>query len=140
MVRPKKGARAEQAQWLQAATKRTYKKVPVINWEYDGDHPVDGGVITTNHRPKLPPGTFYEDELSVVSSCVELRKRVHFEEARETTPMPKGMKERGELARKRHEEVEKQAVTLLKKLKKDPSAKGQKAAALAKAAGFRFTW
>jgi len=111
----------------------------VINWAYDGDYPVEEPTITTDHRPKLPPGTYYEDELSAVSSCVRNRKRVHFEEACETTPLPKGMAE--QLARKQleHEELEKQAVALLKKLKKDPIAKGRKAAALAKAAGFQFT-
>ena len=119
-----------------AAKKKSYKKLPVFDWKYDGDFPV-GGVLTADYRPKLPPGTFYEDELSLATRLVESRKRVHFSPQKEA-PLPEDMQSRLWRATAQREEAEKKAVALIKKLSKDPSAKVKKLPSLAKAAGYKF--
>ena len=120
-----------------AAKKKSFKKVPVIDWKYDGNFPVEGGVLTADYRPKLPPGTFYEDELSMATRLVESRKRVHFEPQKEA-PLPEDMKSRYRFVCAQKAEAEKKAVALIKKLSKDPSAKVKKLPSLAKAAGYKF--
>ena len=121
-----------------AAKKKSFKKVPVIDWKYDGNFPVEGGgVLTADYRPKLPPGTFYEDELSLATRFVESRKRVHFEPQKEA-PLPEDMKSRYRFVCAQKAEAEKKAVALIKKLSKDPSAKVKKLPSLAKAAGYKF--
>ena len=119
-----------------AAKKKSFKKVPVIDSKYNGNFPVDG-VLTADYRPKLPPGTFYEDELSLATRFVESRKRVHFEPQKEA-PLPEDMKSRYRFVCAQKAEAEKKAVALIKKLSKDPSAKVKKLPSLAKAAGYKF--
>ena len=120
-----------------AAKKKSHKKLPVLDWKYDGDFPAEGGVLTADYRPKLPPGTFYEDELSLATRVVESRKRVRFEPQKDA-PLPKDMQSRRILLRAQAAEAEKKAVALIKQLSKDPSAKVKKLPSLAKAAGYKF--
>ena len=119
-----------------AAKKKSFKKVPVIDWKYDGNFAVES-TLTADYRPKLPPGTFYEDELSLATRFVESRKRVHFEPQKEA-PLPEDMKSRYRFVCAQKAEAEKKAVALIKKLSKDPSAKVKKLPSLAKAAGYKF--